>query len=177
MGWARGEDIHISPHKRAEWSLPDVFEIPLTGDLQNVPAHIWLTLCQDSHRPPGQRVLGVWLSQGTPNAPSERSDVSSGTGIPALADRTFIKREKNDRTYKIITREYTATGHCGYTCLGDKYQIGDENGQPLSGLVREHLRGGYRYTGQNDAHFTFSGAGTRRVRTDALDQQRVAASR
>jgi 5'-nucleotidase len=107
-----------------------------------------LRVSWDSRRPSGQRVLGVWLLQETPNAPSERSDISSGTGTAALVDGEFIKREKNGRTYKIVTREYMATGHCGYTALlGHKYVIEGENGQPMSNLVREYLQGGYRYTG------------------------------
>lgn len=103
-----------------------------------------------------------------PNTPSERSDIISGTGTAALVDGEFIKREKNGRTYKIVTREYMATGHCGYTSfLGHKYLIGAENGQPMSSVVREYLLGGYRYTGRNDAHLTISLAGARRVNNNA----------
>ncbi|KAI9570842.1 Metallo-dependent phosphatase-like protein [Boletus coccyginus] len=99
----------------------------------------------DSRRPPGQRVLGVWLLQETPNAPLGRPGVSSGTETPALVDGELIKREKNGRTYKIVTREYMATGHCGHTALlGQKYLIRDENGKPMSSLVREYLIGARR---------------------------------
>jgi len=85
-------------------------------------------------------VLGAWLLQETPNAPSERSDIGSGTGTPTLMDRVreFIKREKNDRTYKIVTRVH---GYRALAFLGHKYQIGGENGQPMSSLVWEYLRG------------------------------------
>ncbi|KAI9568934.1 Metallo-dependent phosphatase-like protein [Boletus coccyginus] len=75
----------------------------------------------DSRRPPGQRVLGVWLLQETSRTPSE----GSGTGTPALMDGEFIKREKDGRTYKIVTREYMASGHDGYTALlGHEYSVG-----------------------------------------------------
>lgn len=79
-----------------------------------------------------------------PKALSECSGTSSGPGTPALVDGEFIKREKNGRTYRIVTREYMATGHDGYTALlGHEYLIDDENGQLMSSLVRKYLLGGY----------------------------------
>lgn len=98
----------------------------------------------DSCRPPGQRVLGVWLLREAPRSPSESShDTSSGTETPVLVDGESIKRETNGRTYKIITREYMASGHDGYTALlGHEYLIDDEHGQLMSSLVRKYLLGG-----------------------------------
>ncbi|KAH0830270.1 Metallo-dependent phosphatase-like protein [Lanmaoa asiatica] len=76
--------------------------------------------------------------------PSESSGTSSGTGTPALVDGEFIKKEKNGRTYKIVTREYMATGHDGYTTLpGHEYLIDDEHGQLMSSLVRKYLLGAH----------------------------------
>lgn len=61
-----------------------------------------------------------------------------------LVDGEFVKREKNGRTYKIVTREYMAAGHDGYTALlGHKYLIDDEHGQLMSSLVRMYLLGAY----------------------------------
>lgn len=115
-----------------------------------------LRVSWDSRRPPGQRVLGIWLLQEAPRSPSASSGTSgsssttsgtsSGIGTPVLVDGEFIKREKDGRTYKIVTREYMASGHDGYTALlGHKYLIDDEYGQLMSSLVRKYLLGGCRY--------------------------------
>jgi len=90
----------------------------------------------DSRRPPGQRVLGIWLLQEAPSSASE----SPGTG--ALVDGESVKREKSGRTYKIVTRDYLASGHDGYTALpGHRYLIDEEHGQLPSSLVRKYLLG------------------------------------
>lgn len=79
-----------------------------------------------------------------PKTPLESSGTSSSPGTPALVDGEFIKREKNGRTYKIVTRQYVATGHDGYTALlGHEYLIDDEHGQLMSSLVRKYLLGEY----------------------------------
>ena len=101
-----------------------------------------LRVSWDSRRLPGQRVLGIWLLQEAPSSPSESSSSGSGSGTPAFVDGEFIRREKNGRMYKIVTREYLAVGHDGYTALpGHKYLIDDEHGQLLSSLVRKYLLG------------------------------------
>ncbi|KAF8126527.1 Metallo-dependent phosphatase-like protein [Boletus edulis] len=98
----------------------------------------------DSRRPPGQRVLEVCLLQEAPSTPSESSGQSPGLGIPVLVDGEFIKREKNGRTYKIVTREYLASGHDGYATLpGHTYLVDDEDGQLMSSLVRKYLLGAH----------------------------------
>ncbi|KAF8556890.1 Metallo-dependent phosphatase [Imleria badia] len=103
-----------------------------------------LRVSWDSRRPAGQRVLGVWLLQEAPSTLSESSGSSSVPGTPVLVDGEFIKREKNGRTYKIVTREYMASGHDGYTALpGHEYLIDDENGQLMSSLVRKYLLGAH----------------------------------
>lgn len=99
-----------------------------------------LRVAWDSRRQPGQRVLGVWLLQEAPSTPTK----NSGSETPALVDGEFIKRENNGRTYKIVTREYLASGHDGYTALlGHQYLIDDEHGQLMSSLVRKYILGGY----------------------------------
>lgn len=103
-----------------------------------------LRVSWDSRHPPGQRVLGVWLLQEALSTPSPSSGSGSSPGTPTHVDGEFIKREKNGRTYKIVTREYMASGHDGYTALpGHDYLIDDEHGQLMSSLVRKYLLGGY----------------------------------
>jgi 5'-nucleotidase len=80
----------------------------------------------DSRKPSGQRVLGVWL---------QKPDAHSENGEP-------IKREKGGRTYAMVSREYMAQGHDGFTPLkGQKYLVDDESGQITSSIVRRYLLG------------------------------------
>ncbi|KIJ60609.1 hypothetical protein HYDPIDRAFT_138801 [Hydnomerulius pinastri MD-312] len=97
-----------------------------------------LRVSWDSRRPAGQRVLGIWLQQEAPVASAE----SLGTATPTIVDGKAIKREKTGRKYKIVTREYMAQAHDGFTPLkGHKYLVDDENGQLMSSLVRKYLLG------------------------------------
>lgn len=92
----------------------------------------------DSRRPAGQRVLGIWLLKETLGSQSD----GSSSGKPVLVDGEEVKREKSGRTYTIMTRQYLAEGHDGYTALTDgKYLIDEENGQLMSALVRKYLLG------------------------------------
>jgi len=44
--------------------------------------------------------------------------------------------------YRVVTREYLASGHDGYDMLkGNKYLIEDEGGQMMSTVVRKYLLG------------------------------------
>ncbi|KAI0721526.1 Metallo-dependent phosphatase [Cerioporus squamosus] len=122
----------------------------------------------DSRRPPGQRVLGVWLLQepsggststtpthsgaSSPKVPGSASSSMSNLlqttmnnmGQPAagLVDGEPIKRVKGGRMYKIVTREYMAQGHDGFLPLkGNKYLVDDESGQLMSAIVRKYLLG------------------------------------
>ncbi|TFY68914.1 hypothetical protein EVJ58_g733 [Rhodofomes roseus] len=117
----------------------------------------------DSRRPPGQRVLGVWLLQepsGSVSASASPTPVpsanasmtslrsigatSSGTSTPGqpLVDGEPITRTKGGRKYRIITREYMAQGHDGFLALkGNRYLVDDESGQLMSQLVRKYLLG------------------------------------
>jgi 5'-nucleotidase len=139
-----GRRVIQIPRTRRVCVVLYLYLISLTGDSRRFPIVSGLRVSWDSRRPPGQRVLGIWLLQEVAVIPSGGSGTSSGTGTPALVDGEFVKREKNGRTYKIVTRNYLATGHDGYTTLpGHRYLIDDENGQLMSSLVRKYLLGGY----------------------------------
>jgi len=95
----------------------------------------------DSRREPGQRVLGVWfLTEVTGSY--HRDETTSGDLTPQLVNEEPINREKDGKTYKIVTREYMAEGHDGFLPLkGHKYLIDDESGQMMSTIVRKYLLG------------------------------------
>lgn len=95
----------------------------------------------DSRRSPGQRVLGVWLQEDQPDDASTVS-TDSGFSTPAPKDGEAISRDDNKPIYKILTREYMAQGHDGFTPLkGNNYLIDDESGQITSAIVRKYLLG------------------------------------
>lgn len=95
----------------------------------------------DSRRSPGQRVLGVWLQEDQDDDASIMS-TDSGFSTPALTDGEAVARDDTKPIYKILTREYMAQGHDGFTPLrGNKYLIDDESGQITSTVVRKYLLG------------------------------------
>jgi 5'-nucleotidase len=95
----------------------------------------------DSHRSPGQRVLGVWLLEEQADDASTMSN-DSGFSTPTLKDGESVSRDDTKPIYKILTREYMAQGHDGFTPLkGNKYLIDDESGQITSSIVRKYLLG------------------------------------
>ena len=95
----------------------------------------------DSRRPPGQRVVGVWLQEEHPDDLSVKS-LDSGPSTPILKDSEPISRDGIEPKYKILTRDYMALGHDGFTSLkGNKYLIDDESGQITSTVVRKYLLG------------------------------------
>lgn len=95
----------------------------------------------DSRRPPGQRVLGVWLQEEQADDASIMS-TDSGFSTPALNDGDPISRDHTESIFKILTREYMAQGHDGFTPLkGSTYLIDDESGQITSTVVRKYLLG------------------------------------
>jgi 5'-nucleotidase len=95
----------------------------------------------DSRRPPGQRVLGVWLLEEQADDASVMS-TDSGFSTPTQRDGEAISRSDTEAKYKILTREYMAQGHDGFAPLnGNKYLIDDESGQITSTVVRKYLLG------------------------------------
>jgi len=95
----------------------------------------------DSRRSPGQRILGVWLQEEQTDDASIMS-TDSGFSTPALKDGDAISRDPTGPMFKILTREYMAQGHDGFTPLkGNKYLIDDESGQITSTVVRKYLLG------------------------------------
>lgn len=95
----------------------------------------------DSRRPPGQRVVGVWLQEEYSDSLSVKSS-DGGPSTPILKDGEPIPRDGIESKYKILTRDYMAQGHDGFTSLkGNKYLIDDESGQITSTVVRKYLLG------------------------------------
>ncbi|KAI5124075.1 hypothetical protein M0805_003902 [Coniferiporia weirii] len=95
-------------------------------------------LTWDSRRPPGQRVLSISLKTQN-HVDVHGSDDPSQT---PHAEYEEIKRERGDRKYVVVTREYMADGHDGFDCLrGQKMLIDDEQGQMMSAIVRKYLLG------------------------------------
>ncbi|KAI3613606.1 flagellar associated protein [Moniliophthora roreri] len=93
----------------------------------------------DSRREKGQRVLGIWL---TKEMEDSMHGSESGHSTPRIVDGEPIQRSKTSRKYKIVTREYMAQGHDGFTALTDqRYLVDDESGQPMSTIVRKYLLG------------------------------------
>jgi 5'-nucleotidase len=88
----------------------------------------------DSRKPPGQRVLGIWLT--------DEADNDVGQEGHSLKDCEPIKNEKGGRKYKVVTREYMAGGFDGFTALkGSRYLVDDENGMMMSTIIRRFLLG------------------------------------
>lgn len=80
----------------------------------------------DSHREPGNRVLGIWLLTQENNHVKEEP----------------VKRESGGRKYTLVTREYMADGHDGFEALTRaRVLIDDECGSLLSTIVRQYLLG------------------------------------
>ncbi len=103
----------------------------------------------DSRRPPGQRVVGIWLQEEYPDNVSIKSS-DSGPSTPVLKDGESILRDDVEVKYKILTRDYMAQGHDGFTSLkGNKYLIDDETGQIMSTVVRKYLLGLFVYLHPN----------------------------
>ncbi|KAF8553765.1 Metallo-dependent phosphatase [Imleria badia] len=141
-GTLRGDSVYSA----GEITLGNILEILPFDDpvvvLELDGKTLWDVLEAGVSRYPAQEGRNlpdrVWLTHFLGFSPS----ACPGAGTPALVDGKFVERVKNGRMYKIVTREYMATGHGGYTALlGYKYLIGGENGQPMSSLVKEYLLG------------------------------------
>jgi len=128
----------------------------------------------DSRRPPGQRVISVHLDpeigESTIDTPA-LSPTTTGPTIRVTQDPAEeVKREKGGRMYRVVTREYLASGHDGYEMLkGNKYLIEDEGGQMMSAVVRKYLLGSRfvnrmsRLARESVLSQTFMGAGTEMI--------------
>lgn len=105
----------------------------------------------DSRRPAGQRVISVYHEESNPDIDNLISPVSSEPGSGAVTPSGVnnnvqrleeVKNESGGRKYAIVTREYMAGGHDGYTPLLDKpFLITIEEGQVMSTIVRKYLMG------------------------------------
>jgi hypothetical protein len=100
----------------------------------------------DSRRPPGQRVISVHLDpeigESTIDTPALSPTAAGLTTNIAQDPADEVKREKGGKMYRVVTREYLASGHDGYEMLkGNKYLIEDEGGQMMSTVVRKYLLG------------------------------------
>jgi 5'-nucleotidase len=93
----------------------------------------------DSRRPPGQRILGLWLTATDPKM-AVRED-------PALLADEAVKgepvpREAGGKQYKVVTREWMYQGHDGFeTLMGKHCLVDDESGMIMSSIVRKFLLG------------------------------------
>lgn len=93
----------------------------------------------DSRRPPGQRILGLWLTATDPK--------KAGRENPSLLVNEAVKgepipREAGGKLYKVATREWMYQGHDGFEALMGKHcLIDDEYGMIMSSIVRKFLLG------------------------------------
>jgi 5'-nucleotidase len=93
----------------------------------------------DSRRSPGQRVLGIWLLNEIEDSESGHHPPTGGS-TPRLVDGQAI--ERTAKKFKIVTRQYMADGHDGFTALTrGRSIIDDEGGQLASAIVRKYLMG------------------------------------
>lgn len=86
------------------------------------------------------------MSESTTGTPTPASGVATPTQPVATnvdqGPTEEVKRKKGGRMYKVVTREYMASGHDGYGMLkGNKYLIEEEAGQMMSTIVRKYLLG------------------------------------
>jgi 5'-nucleotidase len=89
-------------------------------------------LTWDSRRDPGSRVLGIWLLK--PNFSSKQ--------VSFQAVEEPIERVAGGRKYKIVTREYMAQGHDGFSMLTrGQLLIDHESGAIMSSIVRKYMLG------------------------------------
>ncbi|CAA7267942.1 unnamed protein product [Cyclocybe aegerita] len=93
------------------------------------PAVSGFRISLDSSKEPGNRVLGIWVLK--PN-----------NGQPGQVEEEEVKRETDGRKYKLVTREYMAQGHDGFSALTrGKWLIDHECGSTLSTIVRRYFLG------------------------------------
>ncbi|KAF8906004.1 Metallo-dependent phosphatase-like protein [Gymnopilus junonius] len=87
----------------------------------------------DSRKSPGERVTGIWVM--TPASQTQDNKLND-----MQYNKEPVKKESGDRKYTIVTREYMAQGHDGFTALTrGKVLIDGECGSTLSTIVRKYL--------------------------------------
>ena len=99
-------------------------------------------------------MLGIWLVQAHDSSGANtpfRSGSTTPSGLAVqelnrtlggLVDLEEVRRVRGGRKYSIVTREYMAQGHDGFTALKDqRYLVDDESGQMMSAIVRKYLLG------------------------------------
>ena len=99
-------------------------------------------------------MLGIWLVQAHDSSGANtpfRSGSTTPSGLAVqelnrtlggLVDLEEVRRVRGGRKYSIVTREYMAQGHDGFTALKDqRYLVDDESGQMMSSIVRKYLLG------------------------------------
>ncbi|KLO14900.1 Metallo-dependent phosphatase [Schizopora paradoxa] len=103
------------------------------------PAVSGLNVIWDSRKPPGERVLNVMLQLQDIKG-KKALGYDSGYTTPTTAEYEGIKRD--DKKYKIMTREYMSEGHDGFDVMKKcKYIVDGEQGQMMSSIVRKYLLG------------------------------------
>ena len=96
------------------------------------PAISGFRLTWDSRRVPGSRVLVMWLLK--PKFISKEASFQT--------DEEPIEREACGRKYKIVTGEYMAQGHDGFSMLTKgQLLIDHESGSTMSSIVRKYVLG------------------------------------
>jgi len=143
MGCVRIFTFNLARPRRASIDALIRLTVLMVTTSRRFPVVSGFRVSWDSRRPPGHRVLGVWLIQER-----ELSDVgsehTSGTSTPRLMDAEPIERNEDGPRYKIVTREYLAEGHDGFIAFkGKPFLIDHEDGHLMSGIVRKYLMGSH----------------------------------
>ena len=139
------QDWGLGLRKKGISSFPLAPRCALTSVASRFPVISGFRVVWDSRRPPGQRVVSVHLDPGvgesTVGAPLSPTGV--GPTVNVTRDPAEeVKREKGGRMYRVVMREYLASGHDGYEMMkGNKYLIEEEAGQMMSQVVRKYLLG------------------------------------
>ena len=96
------------------------------------PAISGFRLTWDSRRDPGSRVLGMWLLK--------RKFSSKEASIQD--DEEPIERVAGGRKYRIVTGEYMAQGHDGFSMLTKgQLLIDHESGATMNSIIRKYMLG------------------------------------
>ena len=126
--------LNCGLHKKGKTpgALRNTINPPSPLLFRRFPAISGFRLTWDSRRDPGCRVLGMWLLKPK----------FSTSGTSFQADEEPIERVAGGRKYKIVTREYMAQGHDGFSMLTKGQMLIDhESGAIMSSIVRKYMLG------------------------------------